>query len=220
MSQFPGSPKILKGGIVLLDPDRFTVLPNGIIILQYNPDTLTRTLKIKGAEEGGDRSEALRLTGPPVETIKLDAEIDATDQLESPDSNPNTVQFGIFPQLAALETTVYPASVTLQNNFALAQRGTLEIMPMVAPYTLFVWSASRVVPVRITDLSITEEAFDPKLNPIRAKVSLGLRVLSIDDLYFNDKGGSLYMAYQQQKESLAKLFQSGSFNTLGITGVP
>jgi hypothetical protein len=73
---------------VLLDPNSFTVLPNGIIILQYNPDTLTRTLKIKGAEEGGDRSEALRLTGPPVETIKLDAEIDATDQLENPDQNP------------------------------------------------------------------------------------------------------------------------------------
>jgi len=220
MSQFPGSPKILKGGIVLLDPDRFTVLPNGLIVLQYNPDTLTRTLKIKGAEEGGDRSEALRLTGPPVETIKLDAEIDATDQLESPDDNPNTVQFGIFPQLAALETTVYPSSVTLQNNFALAQQGTLEIMPMVSPYTLFVWSPSRVAPVRITDLSITEEAFDPKLNPIRAKVSIGLRVLSIDDLYFNDKGGSLYMAYQQQKESLAKLFQGGSFSQLGITGIP
>ena len=81
MSTFPGSPKILKGGIVLLNPDTFTVLANGIIILQYNPDTLTRTLKIKGAEEGGDRSEALRLTGPPVETIKLEAEIDATDQL-------------------------------------------------------------------------------------------------------------------------------------------
>ena len=59
------------------------------------------------------------------------------------------------------------------------------------------------MPVRITDFSITEEAFDPPLNPIRAKVSLGMRVLTIDDLYFTDKGGSLYMAYQQQKESLA-----------------
>src|SRR5450631_3857917 len=93
MTSFPGSPRILKGGLVLLDPDRFTVLPNGIIALQYNPDTLSRTLKIKGAEEGGDRSEALRLTGPPVETIKLDAEIDAADQLEVADSN--TLKYGI-----------------------------------------------------------------------------------------------------------------------------
>src|SRR5215470_15895307 len=144
MSAFPGSPRILKGGIVLLDPDSFNVLPNGIIVLQYNPDTLTRSLKIKGADEGGDRSEALRLTGPPIETFKLDAEIDATDQLEQPDQNPNTVQYGIFPQLAALETIVYPSSTTLQNNFNLSQAGTLEIMPIQAPFTLFVWSAKRI----------------------------------------------------------------------------
>jgi hypothetical protein len=220
MTTFPGSPRVLKGGLVLLDPDTFTVLPNGIIVLQYNPDTLSRTLKIKGAEEGSDRSEALRLTGPPVETLKIDAEIDATDQLEIPDQNPNTVQNGIFPQLSALETMVYPSSTTLQNNFNLSQAGTLEIMPILAPFTLFVWSANRIAPVRLTDFSITEEAFDPTLNPIRAKVSLGMRVLSIDDLTFNDKGGSLYMVYQQQKEALAKLYQGGSFSTLGIRGVP
>jgi len=220
MSSFPGSPRVLKGGLVLLDPSSFAVLPNGIIALQYNPDTLTRTLKVKGATEGGDRSEALRLTGPPVETIKLDAEIDATDQLEFADQNPNTVQHGIFPQLAALETLVYPASATLQSNFALAQQGTLEIMPMLAPMTLFVWSASRIVPVRITDFSVTEEAFDPALNPLRAKVSLGMQVLSIDDLSFGDKGGSLYMAYQRRKEGLAQLHKFASFGTLGIAGIP
>ena len=218
MSAFPGSPKVLKGGIVLLDPDKFTVLPNGIIVLQYNPDTLTRSLKIKGADEGGDRSEALRLTGPPVETFKLDAEIDATDQLEAADAN--TLQYGIFPQLSALETLVYPASQTLQRNFSLAQQGTLEIMPMLAPLTLFVWSANRIIPVRLTEFSITEEAFDPALNPLRAKVSLGMRVLSIDDLDFNDKSGSLYMTYQQQKESLARLNLAGTFGALGIRGIP
>src|SRR5262249_19125065 len=198
MTEFPGSPRVLKGGIVLLDPDTFTVLPNGVIALQYNPDTLSRTLKIKGAEEGGDRSEALRLTGPPIETIKLDAEIDATDQFETADSN--TLQYGIFPQLAALEALVYPKTSTLQANFNLSQQGTLEIMPMLAPLPLFIWSANRIVPVRLTDLSITEEAFDPALNPIRAKVSLGMLVLSIDDLNFADKGGSLFIAYQRQKE--------------------
>jgi hypothetical protein len=221
MSAFPGSPKIRKGAIVLLDPDQFTVLPNGIIILQYNPDTVTRTLKIKGAEEGGDRSEALRLTGPPVETIKLDAEIDATDFLENPAQHPKTVEYGIFPRLAALETTVYPSSLTMQNNYAQSQMGTLEIMPMLAPYTIFVWSERRVVPVRITDLSITEEAFDPTLNPIRAKISLGLRVLTTDDLYFANKGGSLYMAYQKQKEKLARLVHGGTYGQLGAAvGLP
>jgi hypothetical protein len=218
MSAFPGSPKVLRGGIVLLDPDNFTVLPNGIIVLQYNPDTLSRTFKVKGAEEGGDRSEALRLTGPPVETLKLDAEIDATDQLEAAD--PTAIQYGIFPQISALETLIYPSSKTLQNNFTLAQKGTLEIMPALAPLTLFVWSSSRIVPVRITEMSVTEEAFDPKLHPIRAKVSIGMRVLTIDDLVFNDRSGSLYMTYQQQKETLAKLNPFGTFGSLGITGIP
>jgi hypothetical protein len=217
MSAFPGSPRVLKGGIVLLDPEQFTVMPNGIIVLQYNPDTLTRSFKIKGAEEGGDRSEAMRLTGPPVETIKLEAEIDATDQLESGEAT--TLQFGIFPQLAALETTIYPESATLQNNFKLAQQGVLEIMPMLAPFAMFVWSAHRIAPVRITDLSITEEAFDPALNPIRAKVSLGLRVLTIDDLSLADKSGSLYMTYQRQKEGLAGRFSGGAFSALGISGI-
>jgi hypothetical protein len=220
LSSFPGSPRLVKGGLVLLDPVSFAVVQGGVIALQYNPDTLTRSLKIKGAEEGGDRSEALRLTGPAVETIKLEVEIDATDQLESPAQNQTTVQYGISPQLAVLETLVYPTSANLQNNYRLSQQGTLEIMPMMAPLTLFVWSATRIVPVRITELSITEEAFDPTLNPLRAKVSLGLRVLSIDDLFFNDKGGSLYMAYQRQKETLAKLSPLGTFGALGLAGAP
>ena len=86
--------------------------------------------------------------------------------------------------------------------------------------TLFVWSTSRIVPVRLTEFSITEEAFDPSLNPLRAKVSLGMRVLSIDDLDFNDKSGSLYLTYQQQKETLARLNQAGTFGALGIRGIP
>ena len=217
----PISPRLLKGGLVLIDPGSSAV--QRVITLQYNPDTLSRTLQTQAfttGSEGGNRSEALRLKGPPIETIKLDAEIDATDQLENPDQNQATVQYGIAPQLAALETLVYPASATLQKNYALSQQGTLEIMPIMAPMSLFVWSAARIVPVRIIELSITEEAFDPQLNPLRAKVSLGLRVLSIDDLFFSDRGGSLYMAYQRQKESLAQLYQYGTLGALGIRGLP
>lgn len=219
MTTFPGSPPVLKGGIVLIDPETSAI--QRIIMLQYNPDTLSRTLQpktVQVASEGGDRSDAMRLKGPPVETIKLDAEIDATDQLERGD--PPAIQIGIHPQLAALELIVYPTSAQLQANNALAQSGTLEIAPMQAPLTLFIWSKNRVLPVRITDFSITEEAFDPSLNPIRAKVSLGMRVLSVDDLGFSTKGGSLFMIYQQQKEALAAMSQNGSLATLGIGGIP
>jgi hypothetical protein len=216
MSAFPNSPRLIKGGIVLVDPDSGAV--QKIIVLQYNPDTLTRTLAPQGVTEGGDRSEALRLTGPPIETIKLDAEIDATDQLETADAQ--ATQVGIHPLLASLEVIIYPSSAQLQANNRRAQSGTLEITPVIAPLTLFVWSKNRIVPVRLTDFSITEEAFDPNLNPIRAKISLGMRVLNVDDLGFNAKGGSLFMAYQQQKENLAAQSAGGALSALGIGGIP
>ena len=111
---------------------------------------------------GGDRSEALRLKGPPVETIKLEAEIDATDQLEAGVSPATRV--GIHPQLATLEFIVYPTSAQLQANNAMQQSGTLEIAPMQAPLLLFIWSKNRILPVRLTDFSVTEEAFDVPLN--------------------------------------------------------
>ncbi len=114
MTTFPGSPRLLKGRIVLIDPDTSAVLR--IIAPQNNPDTLTRTLQIKTLAEGGDRSQVLRLTGPPVETIKVDVEIDASDQLEFPNQNRNARQLGIHPQLAALETIVYPANSQIQAN--------------------------------------------------------------------------------------------------------
>jgi hypothetical protein len=216
---FPGSPRVVKGGIVLIDPTTAAVMR--VIVLQYNPDTLSRTLQVQAMEgEGGDRLEALRLKAPPIETFKLEAEIDATDQLEFPDQNPLATQAGIYPQLAALETIVYPASAELQANDILAQIGTLEIAPMEAPLTLFIWSKTRVLPARITEFSITEEAFDTALNPIRAKISLSLRVLSVTDLSFGHKGGMLFMAYLQAKERLAAQNPAASLSALGIAGIP
>jgi hypothetical protein len=221
MSAFPGSPRILKAGIVPLDPVTSAVLTSRMIVLQYNPDSLSRTLQVQSVgPDGHDFSEALRLKGPAVETLKLEAEIDATDQLELPGDNATTVELGIFPQLALLETLVYPSSAQLLANDAALAAGELEILPMEAPLTLFVWSASRVLPVRITELSITEEAFDVALNPIRAKASLGLRVLTVDDLGFANKGGSLFMSYLQRKEQLAGRAPGGSLAQLGLTGIP
>lgn len=216
MSSFPGSPRLVRGGLVLIDPTTGAVLR--IVALQYNPDTLTRTLQVKGAgPEGGDHLEALRLKGPPVETIKVEVEIDATDAMQANDAQTN--QVGLHPQLAALETIVYPTSAHLNAANGEARAGSLEIAPGLAPLPLFVFGAKRIVPVRITELSITEEAFDAALNPMRAKVSLGLRVLSVDDLGFDAKGGNLFMSYLQGKEHLAARAASGSFATLGIDGI-
>jgi hypothetical protein len=213
----PFSPKLLKGGLVLLDPRSGRVLT--VIGLQYNPDTLTRTLQVQAGGETGDRSQALRLKGAAVETIKLEAEIDATDRLGDPDANADAVRLGIHAELAALEALVHARADDLQANEALAAAGVLEVLPLEAPLTLFVWSRQRVVPVRVTDLSVTEEAFDVALNPIRAKVSLSLRVLSVDDLGFDHRGGTLFMAYLRNKESLAGRATAVQLSTLGVEGL-
>jgi hypothetical protein len=217
VSGFPRSPRLVKGGLVLVDPDSGAV--SRVITLQYNPDSLSRSLQPQGVGGGGDRSEALRLKGPPVETIKLDAEIDATDQLEHPEDNADTVALGLHPQLAALEAIAYPSAGSLVLNNLLASLGTIEIVPAESPLTLFVWSAKRILPVRLTELSVVEEAFDPALNPIRAKVTLGMRVLSIDDLGFAHRGGSLFMAYVRAKETLVGRSRSVALSNLGIGGI-
>jgi len=214
----PLAPRLLKGGIVEVDPESARILR--VIALQYNPDTLTRSLQMQASGgEGGDRSQALRLKGAGVETIKLEAEIDATDRLEQPESNPDAVALGIHPQLAALESLMHPRADALQTNDALAASGVLEILPLEAPLTLFVWSMQRIVPVRVTDLSVTEEAFDAALNPIRAKVSIGLRVLSVDDLGFRHRGGTLFMSYLRTKEALAARARTADLSPLGIEGI-
>jgi hypothetical protein len=217
MPASPLSPRLLKGGLVLLDPDN-PGSPTAVIALQYNPDTLSRTLHAQTA--GGDskdgRTEPLRFTGPPVETVKIDAEIDATDQLENADGL--ALQMGILPQLSSLESLVYPTTTQLQMVHDLASSGTLEISPILAPFCLFIWSERRIVPVKVTEVSVTEEAFDPLLNPIRAKVSLSMRVLSVTDLGFDNKAGSLYMEYQRQKERAAAQIH-GTLDALGLRGI-
>jgi hypothetical protein len=220
MSSFPGSPKLVKGGLVVLDVQTRAV--NRTIALQYNPDTLTRSYQVQGAggEGQGERAQPFRLKGPAVESIKLEADIDATDFLEHPEQNANAVQFGIGPQIAALESLVNPTSRELLALSQQSQSGTLEILPVEAPLVLFVWSVNRVVPVRVTEFSVTEEAFDVALNPIRAKVSLGLRVMTTDDLGFADRGGSIFLNYLRTREALAGKTGAASLQSLGLSGLP
>jgi hypothetical protein len=195
------SPRLRKGAIVSLDAT--TGIPLGTINLQYNPDSMTRSLKPQSVGEEPDRSEILRLKGPPIETINCEIEIDATNQLAA--SDPIAMSLGIQPQLSALELLVYPSSAVLIANEVLSLVGTIEILPMESALTVFVWSATRITPVRITDLKITEEAFDPQLNPIRAKVSLDMRVLNVNDVGFLTPAGALYLIYQTGKEAMAQL---------------
>lgn len=198
MTSSPLSPRILKGALVSVSAT--SPIPS-VIVFQYNPDTLTRSIKPRAPGGDGARSEAMRLTGPPEETIKVDVEIDAVDQLEKNDGIASSL--GIYPQLSALEMLTYPSSATVIANTVLLAAGTIEIVPADAPLTLFIWGAKRILPVRISDFSITEEAHDQALNPIRAKVGLGLRVLGYNDLSITNPGYYIFMAHQVVKETLS-----------------
>ncbi len=205
MSSFPNSPLLQKGAIIGIDP--FNPLAS-VIIFQYNPETMTRTITAQTTGREGDRGEALRLKGPPQETIRLDVEIDATDQLERTDGI--ATGMGVYPTLASLEMLLYPKSALVIANEVLLNLGMIEVIPPEAPLTLFVWGVKRILPVRLTELGITEEAYDPSLNPIRAKVSLGLRVLNYHDLGLASVGGTLFMAHQIAKEVMATIGSVGN----------
>jgi hypothetical protein len=216
MSTFPGAPRLMKGAIVGVDP--FDPLAS-IIVFQYNPDTMTRSLAARaagggqGAVQSGSRTEALRLAGAPVENVNLTVEIDAADQLERAD--PVGTTLGVYPQLSALEMLLYPKSAVVIANTILSAVGTIELVAPEAPLTLFIWGIKRIVPVRLTSFSITEEAYDVNLNPIRAKVALGMRVLSYSDLSLTNPGYYLFLAHQVMKEAMATIGSLGNVAAVG-----
>lgn len=210
MTTFPGSPPVLSGAIVGVDI--FNPLAS-VIVFQYNPEKMTRNLTAQtSGGEGGAKKEALRLTGAPVEEITIAIEIDATDQLEKEDDD--AVNMGIYPQLSALEMLIYPKSALVIANTILLATGTIEIQPPVAPLTLFIWGPKRVLPVRLTSFSIEEQAYDVNLNPIRASVSLGLRVLSYNDLSLTHPGYALFLGHQVIKEVMATIGSVGNLSAI------
>ncbi|MCT9078364.1 hypothetical protein [Streptomyces fulvoviolaceus] len=220
MTRYADIPKPIRSGIVVVDPD--TGAPQRVIVLQFNPDTLERSLAPQSAGDssdsggggsgGGDRNEALRLKGPAQETWKFTAEIDATDQFEvaAPD--------GIHPQLATLEMLVQPTTAQLRAASQLSQKGTIEISPIEMPLTLFTWGSKRVMPVRLTELSVNESAFDVNLNPIRASLGIGMKILTVSDLPAGHRGADLYMAHLAQKERLAAAARGAGLGALGLSG--
>lgn len=204
MTGYSRSPRLLKGAIVAFRPP--VPIPE-VIAFQINPESLQRTIEANAAEgEGG--ADGFRLAGAPKEVIKLEATFDAADDLEQGRAE----DLGLHPRLAQLETLLYPAAATVIANAVLLRLGTVEILPATGPFTIFIWGKTRILPVRLKSLSITEEAYDPKLNPIRAKVSMDLTVLSYSDLESSHPGYAMFLSHQLVKETMAMV---GRVNSLG-----
>lgn len=215
MADSPRSPQLLKGAVALYDTDAPTADPR-LVVFQYNPDQVRRSLANRAVpqqqQSGGPpaREDVLRVAGPPVETITLSVELDAVDQLEDPNGNQTVAEKGLYPALAALEMSMYPPSLDAEQLERQAAAGEVQVEPANLPLTVLVWGKRRVTPVSITSFSVTEEAFDTRLNPIRAKVDLGLRVLTFLEFPASSVGRDAYIAYQKQKEELAREFANSS----------
>ena len=191
--------------------DSSTLAPT-VVPFQYNPHTLTRSFEVQGAAGG---LEFGQLTGPPKETIQVELVLDSTDAQETGGG-----EDGVAPQLAALLALVTPTSSDVLAELELAASGSIEILPPAGPITLFVWGPKRVLPVSVTEMSITEEAHDANLNPTLARVSLGLLVISYADVSSAHPAHALSFAGQVARELLAEDVVSDSLDGVLGSNVP
>lgn len=205
-------PVVLKGGIILMDPESGAVMRT--LPMLINPARVTRNFDVKSAGDEAGRSAPLRLTGPAVETITLEAKLEVSDALARGDAA--ATEEGVRPHLAALQMLITPAARTLEDNDALQRTGALEIVPMTQPLALFVWGSGRIAPVRVAALSMVEDLFNARLAPLSAKVTMTLRVLSVDDLGFSSRGGAFYLTYLRAIEASAARLPDGNAASLGI----
>jgi hypothetical protein len=221
MTEIARSPQVQKGALAVYPSQTPGAQASTIIVFQYNPEQVRRTLADRSppapaGKAGAVRQEALRVMGPPVETIGLTVELDAADQLEHPRENQAVAEHGLHPALATLELLMYPPSRDAQRLEDEAKKGKVQVSPADLALVLLVWGRSRVAPVDLTSFSVTEEAFDPRLNPIRAKVELGLRVLTYVELPGASVGRDAFISYQKHKEQLAGLHGQAAGDTSGI----
>jgi hypothetical protein len=199
------APKLLKGALIEFSERFLGPIPN-VIIFQYNPETMTRTLEV-WTPGGGSMSTGSDTTGThnasqtaqpfdPPETFTLSLELDAADDLENPEQHPVAFVSGVANRLAALEMLLYPQQTSLLGGLLGSTAGALSattgslgasmdgaraVPRGTVPVLLFVWGPGRIVPVRLTSFSVEEQAYSPQLYPIRAKVNAGLRILSPKD---------------------------------------
>jgi hypothetical protein len=189
---------VLKGALVEFTP---TFLPGpvpNVIAFQYNPETMTHTWTqpMPATKAGTEASNPLAVRGTPGETFSFTIAMDARDEIADGSAPAAALAEanGIYSRLAALELLLYPVApggagltgtVTAAVEAALsgALAGPVRTIPRsVLPVTLFIWGAGRIVPVRVTDLTITEQLFDAALNPIHAEAQITLRVLTPAEL--------------------------------------
>ena len=239
------SPKLLKGALIEFSERFIGPIPN-IIVFQYNPEMMTRTLEVWSQSAAGgsvgesgasnDTSHTAQPFDPP-ETFTLALELDATDALENPAAHPVAFISGVADRIAAMEMLLYPQGDSLLGGLTGSISGSLGgasvsgalggatggVQPVprgTVPVVLFVWGPGRIVPVRLTSFSVEEQAYSPLLYPIRAKVSIGLKILTPKDFPTCNRKLSEELAItafnftRKQKEVLAAANMANSVESI------
>lgn len=220
MSQFANSPPppyprnipLLKGALISIDSSggASTTIP-----FQYNPESLRRSLAPNevGAAQG-DRSTAVRFTGAATEMVSLEAHLEVVDRRTV---STTASDYGIHPQLAALELLLYPATSAVTQYESTLSSGSIDVVPPLSPRVLFVWGPHRVLPVRLASMTVTEELFDTNLNPIAATVALEMRVLTYSDVFSDNPDYAVFLSHQKNLETMASWVRpSQAQRTIGV----
>lgn len=206
----------MKGALAVYPTHTPGAQPSAVIVFQFNPESMKRTLAHRSqptpadGKAGAAKEDLLRVAGPPVETIAMTVDMHASDQLEDPDINRSVAEAGLHPALAAMEMLMYPPSLAASQIEQKAAAGQVQVSPAELPLVLLIWGAARVVPVKLTSFVVSEEAYDTRLNPIAAKIELGLQVLTYMEFPDSSLGRDAFIAYQKSKERLAKLQIAGA----------
>lgn len=251
-TSFTRSPKLLKGALIEFSERFIGPIPN-VIVFQYNPEKMTRTLEVwnpsgtSGSDSSGS-NEASITAQPfdPPESFTLELELDAADALETPESHPVAVISGVADRIAAMEMLLYPQADSLLGGLLGSVTGSLSVGASVAggniggavsgaldggsgaqpvprgtvPVVLFVWGPGRIVPVRLTSFSVEEQAYSPTLYPIRAKVNVGLKILTPKDFpachrkFTEDLAITAFKFTRKQKEVLAAANMANSVESI------
>jgi hypothetical protein len=214
MGEPSARPRVVKGALLIYDSQAPGTTPSGQIVFQYNPDGLRRSFATRAPAKdatasGASKESVLSVPGPPVETITLTVELDAADQLDDPAHRDAVNDDGLHGALASLELLLYPASALISKLQDQADQGAVQVKPADTPLVVLSWGRSRAVPVQLTTLNVAEELYDPLLNPIRAKVELGLKVLTYMEFTRESVGRDTFIAHQKRKEELARRWAGG-----------
>jgi hypothetical protein len=189
---------VLKGALVEFAPTFLPIPVPNVIVFQYNPETMTHiwTQPEPATTAGTEMSNPLAVKGMPGEAFTFTIAMDARDEIADGSAPAAALaeSSGIYSRLAALEMLLYPrgtgqprltgsVSAAVLSALSGARPGPTRTIPQsVLPVTLFIWGPGRIVPVRVTDLTVTEKLYDPALNPIHAEAQVTLRVLTPAEL--------------------------------------